>query len=307
MSIGKMHADEIETDAPLVRRLLASQFPRWANLPIERVQHSGTDHAIYRLGDDLSVRLPRIAWAAGQPEKEDKWLRVLAPHLPVAIPVPLAKGQPSDDYPWEWVVSPWLPGENATRDRIGDQTQVAVDLARFITALQRIDSAGGPRPGPGNFLRGVPLAVRDPRIRTAIPEWDGILDTSALTAAWESALHAPEWRGAPVWLHGDLLSGNVLLDRGRVSAVIDFGCLGVGDPACDLSVAWTLLSAEGRQVFRAAVSVDDATWARARGWAMMGAGSLPYYRETNPLHVSNARRALCEVLSDVQSNSVRSS
>jgi aminoglycoside phosphotransferase (APT) family kinase protein len=290
-----MHADEIDTDESLVRKLLETQFPQWADLPIGRVEHAGTDHAIYRLGDRMSVRLPRIEWAAGQPDKEETWLPRLAPHLPAPVPVPIAKGEPGEGFPYRWLVSPWLDGEDATRERMGDP-QTALDLAAFILALQRVDSTGGPRPGKHNFLRGVPLAVRDPGIRAAIPAWEGIIDTAAITASWEEALRAPAWDGPPVWLHGDLLSGNVLVENGRLSAVIDFGCLGVGDPACDLSVAWTLLSGENRRLFREAVAADDATWARARGWALMGVGALPYYAESNPSHVARARRSINEVL-----------
>ncbi len=300
MGTVRMHADEIDTDEALVRRLLVQQYPRWAELPLRRVEHTGTDHAIYRLGDDLSVRLPRIHWAAGQPDKEETWLPRLAPELPAPIPVPVAGGEPGEDFPYRWIISPWMRGEDATRERMSDQ-QAALDLARFILALQRIDPAGGPSPGRHNFLRGVPLAVRDPGVRTAIPAWNGIIDTAAITAAWEEALGAPAWEGPPVWLHGDLSSGNVLVDGSRLSAVIDFGCLGVGDPACDLSVAWTLLSGENRRLFRETVAVDDATWARARGWALMGVGALPYYQHTNPAQVEKARRSINEVLADRES------
>lgn len=297
----KMHADEVYTDATLVRRLLATQFPQWEDRPIERVESAGTDNAIYRLGDDMAVRLPRIAWAIGQPDKEQRWLPRLAPHLPLAIPVPLATGTPAEGYPWHWSVVPWMEGENATAKRIGDLCEAAGDLAQFIRALQGIDPTGGPTPGRHNFFRGVPLAVRDPGIRAAIPAWDGIVDTVAVTAAWDAALQAPVWDGPPVWLHGDLSSGNLLAVRGKLSAVIDFGCLGVGDPACDLMVGWTLFSGESREVFRAAMSIDDATWERARGWALMGVGALPYYRHTNPVIVANARRAIDEVLADYRS------
>jgi len=303
----RMHADEIDMDDALVRRLLLQQYPAWADLPLRRVEHAGTDHAIYRLGDHMSVRLPRIHWAAGQPEKEVTWLPRLAPHLPVPVPVPLAMGEPGEGYPYRWLVSPWMEGHDATRERMRDP-QIAVDLARFIIALQRIDPEGGPRPGRHNFLRGVPLAVRDPGLRAAIPAWEGMIDTAAITAAWEEALEAPVWHGPPVWLHGDLLSGNVLVDddrlsarlSGRLSGVIDFGCLGVGDPACDLSVAWTLLSGENRAVFRETMGADDATWARARGWALMGVGALPYYAQTNPAQIARARSSINEVLADRQ-------
>jgi aminoglycoside phosphotransferase (APT) family kinase protein len=301
MSAHKMHADEVDTDVSLVRRLLAAQFPQWADLPVEHASSGGTDHAIYRLGDDMSVRLPRIKWATGQVEKEETWLPVLAPHLPLAIPVPLAKGEPGEGYPWQWCISPWFEGDDATAEHLRDLEEAAVDLAVFITALQRIDTTGAPRPGRHNFFRGVPLAVRDDHLRQAIPHWDGLLDIDAVTAAWETALAAPAWHGPAVWIHGDLLPVNIVAAGGRLSAVIDFGCLGVGDPAADLAVAWTLFSGESRDAFRAALGVDDATWARGRGWALMGLGALPYYLTTNPAIVARARHQIGEVLADHQS------
>jgi aminoglycoside phosphotransferase (APT) family kinase protein len=296
---GKMHADEVETDASLVRRLLAAQFPQWADLPITPVPSAGTDNAIYRLGDDMAVRLPRIHGATEQVDKEHRWLPRLAPLLPLAIPVPLAKGTPGEGYPWHWSVYRWLEGENATIERIADPRQAATELAQFIAALQRIDPTGGPPPGPHNFSRGVPLAMRDPLTRAAIANLHGTLDADAVTAAWEAALQAPAWRRPPVWIHGDLQSGNLLAVQGRLSAVVDFGGLGVGDPACDLIVAWNLLSAETRDVFRAALPVDDATWARGRGWALsVGLIALPYYQSTNPVLAGIARRAIDEALAD---------
>jgi aminoglycoside phosphotransferase (APT) family kinase protein len=296
-----MHEDEVDTDAALVRRLLAAQFPQWADLPIRPVLSAGTDNAIYRLGADMAVRLPRIHWATGQVDKEHQWLPRLAPLLPLAIPVPLAKGAPGEGYPWHWSVCRWLEGENATVERLADLRQAAMDLAQFVAALQRIDATGGPPPGPHNFGRGEPLAARAAPTRKAIAalEEQGTLDTGAVTAAWEAALRAPAWRGSPVWIHGDLSSGNLLARQGRLSAVIDFGGLGVGDPACDLMVAWTLFSGESRDAFRAALAVDEATWARGRGWALSWALIfIPYYLDTNPVGVAHARRAIDEVLSD---------
>jgi aminoglycoside phosphotransferase (APT) family kinase protein len=294
-----MHSDEVDTDVPLVGRLLAGQFPQWADLPIEPVRSAGTDNALYRLGEDMVVRLPRIHWATEQVEKEQRWLPRLAPHLPLAIPVPLAMGAPAEGYPWRWSVYRWLEGETATIERITDFRQAATDLARFIAALQRIDPAGGPPPGPHNSQRGEPLAARDARTRAAIASLHGVLDAGALTAAWEAALAAPAWPGPPAWIHGDLQAGNLLVRQGRLSAVIDFGCLGVGDPACDLQVAWNFLSAETRNVFRAALPVDAATWARGRGWALsVGLIALPYYRNTNPILAGISRRAIGEVQAD---------
>ncbi len=282
-----------------MRRLLAAQFPHWADLPIVPVPSSGTDNALYRLGDEMVVRLPRIERAVGQVEKEHEWLPRLAPSLPLAIPVPLAKGMPGEEYPWAWSVYRWLEGETATSDRIDDRGQAATDLARFVGALQRVDPAGGPSPGEHNSFRGVPLATRAAATRAAIASLHGTIDAGAVTAAWEEALETPAWDGPPVWIHGDLQSGNLLASHGRLSAVIDFGCLGVGDPACDVMVAWTYLSARARGAFRAALQVDDATWARGRGWALsVGLIALPYYESSNPVLAGIARRAIDEVLVD---------
>lgn len=299
MNPGKMHAGEVETDASLVGRLIAAQFPQWAGLPITPVASAGTDNALYRLGDDLAVRLPRIDWAVGQVDKEHTWLPKLAPYLPLAIPTPLAKGAPAEGYPWPWSVYRWLAGENATAERIADPRQAATDLAQFIAALQRIDTTGGPPPEAHSLARGQPLALRDTHTRSAIQSLRGALDTDAVSAVWDAALEAPTWRNPPVWLHGDLQSGNLLAVEGRLSAVIDFGCLGVGDPACDIMAAWIYLSAETRDTFRAVLQVDDATWARSRGWALSVALiALPYYQTTNPTLAEIARRAIHETLID---------
>jgi aminoglycoside phosphotransferase (APT) family kinase protein len=288
-----MHVGEVDTDASLVRRLLAAQFPQWTDLAIKPVPSAGTDNALFRLGDDMAVRLPRIHWAAGV-DKEHEWLPKLAPFLPLAIPVPLAKGHPGEGYPWQWSVYRWLEGENATIQPIVDLRQAAIDLAHFIVALQQIEPTGGP---PAR--RGVPLVRRDQPTAEAITALRGTLDADVVTAAWDAALAAPAWPGPPVWVHGDLLPGNLLVKQGRLSAVIDFAGLGVGDPACDLMIAWNLFTAESRGVFRAALAVDDATWARGRGWALSQALIfIPYYLDTNPVGVAIARRTINEVLAD---------
>jgi aminoglycoside phosphotransferase (APT) family kinase protein len=202
---------------------------------------------------------------------------------------------------WHWSVYRWLAGENATIERIADPGQAARDLAQFIAALQRIDPTGGPLPGPHNFFRGEPLTMRDAETRDAIASLHSTLDTDAVTEAWEAPLQAPSWDGLPIWIHGDLSPLNLLIQQGRLSAVIDFGCLGVGDPACELQVAWNLLSGETRGVFRAALGVDDAMWTRGRGWALsVGLIALPYYLSTNPILAGIARRAIDEVLADQQ-------
>jgi aminoglycoside phosphotransferase (APT) family kinase protein len=293
-----MHENEIETNADLVRRLLKAQFPHWADLPIDPVPSAGTDNALYRLGDELAVRLPRIDWAIGQVAKEHKWMPILAPLLPLAIPIPLEKGQPGYGYPWEWSIYQWHPGENAILEEVADPVQTAVDLAEFILALQDIDTNGGPDALEHN-LRGVPLALRDSATREAIGSIKGLIDTERALAVWETALCAPEWDQAPVWFHGDLLPGNLLFENGQLTTVIDFAGLGVGDPACDLMIAWGLFSGESREAFRAVLGLGSATWSRGRGQALSQAVIfIPYYLETNPLGVKYAQHTLDEIFTE---------
>lgn len=291
-----MHTDEIETDADLVRRLLAGQFPRWAELPIRPVVSYGTDHDIYRLGADLAVRLPRIGWATAQAAREAEWLPKLAPHLPLALPVPLAMGRPAAGYPFDWSVYEWLPGENAN-GTIEDLEQAAIDLAAFVAALRRIDTADAfPRP-PRH--RGAPLVEFDEAVRRSVAELGDRIDGDATLRSWQESLDAPAWDGPEVWVHGDLLPGNLLVVDGRLSAVIDFGGLNVGDPACDLQPAWNVFAGSSRQRFRSELDVDDASWLRGRGWALLQAVvALPYYWETNPGMVRQTSHALTQVLAD---------
>lgn len=291
---GKMHADEVAVPPELVTRLLAEQFPHWANLPLAPVPSAGTDNALYRLGDEMAVRLPRIHWAVGQVEKEMRWLPKLAPRLPLAIPQPLALGEPGHGYPWRWSIYRWLDGANATPEAIADPRQAALALAEFVAAIQQLDFTDPPTG------RGVPLAERDPAVRSAIASLHNDYDPDILAAAWEMALHTPPWPGPPTWHHGDLHVGNLLARNGRLSAVIDFSCLGVGDPACDVMAAWLYLSKENRAIFRSVLGVDENTWARGKGWALsMGLMALPYYRTTNPVLAGIARRAIDEVLADL--------
>jgi aminoglycoside phosphotransferase (APT) family kinase protein len=289
----------VGTDEVLVGRLLTAQFPQWAALAIRRVRSSGTDNDLYRLGDELVVRLPRIDWAVGQVEKEQEWLPRLAPLLPLAIPLPLAKGSPGEGYPWQWSVYTWLEGRDAASVCVQDLVQTAADLSRFLWALHDIDPGGGPVPGSHNSYRGEPLANRDDATRRAIEQLHGVVDARRVTEVWESALNASPLQGPSVWIHGDMASGNLLVSQGRISAVIDFGCLGVGDPACDLLVGWSLLNAESRAVLRAGLDVDDGTWLRGRGWALSVALiALPYYRHTSPEIVRHSHRMIREVLED---------
>jgi aminoglycoside phosphotransferase (APT) family kinase protein len=293
----KMHDDEIASDAALVRRLLAAQFPQWAELDITPVASSGTDNAMYRLGAEMAVRLPRHLAAAPRVEKERRWLPVIAPHLPLAIPLPLARGAPGADYPLPWSVCRWLGGEPA--EPVADARHLAMDLAAFIMALRKIDTRDAPAPGKHNFWRGVPLVLRDAVTGAAIAALAGEIDTRAATAAWERDRDAPAWPDAPLWIHGDLSAGNLLTADGRLCAVIDFGGLAVGDPACDLIVAWSLFAGPAQAVFRESLAADAASWARGRGWALSTAlVALPYYRDSNRVIAANARRIIAAVLAD---------
>jgi aminoglycoside phosphotransferase (APT) family kinase protein len=273
-----MHADEVPIDAALVRRLVAAQFPHWAELPLEAVRSSGTDNALYRFGSDMVVRLPRMASAAKNIAKECRWLPVLAPRLPVAVAQPLAQGEATAEYPFPWAVYRWLDGMNPNA---GD---AVAGLPELIAALHRIDTTGAPR-----SPRGMTLAMRDDATRKALATLD------IPSAVWNDALATPP---APdTWIHGDLMPGNLLAKDGRLTAVIDFGLAGLGDPACDLIVAWNLLDAAARAGFRAALKLDDAMWRRGRGWALsVAAIQLPYYRDSNPALASNARRTIAETL-----------
>jgi aminoglycoside phosphotransferase (APT) family kinase protein len=299
MTIEETAATGAAIDAALVRRLIASQFPHWAHLPLKRLEPAGSDNVIYRLGEAMSVRLPRGAWAAGQAEKEYRWLPRLAPHLPLAIPAPLALGTPAGDYSWHWSVSRWLEGETATIGGLADPERTAAELAGFVNSLQRIAAVAALAPGPHNDFIGEPLARRDRRTRAAIAAADGTFDSTALMTIWDAALAAPAWDRPPVWFHGDLHTGNLLTVDGHLSAVLDFGGLGVGDPACDLVIAWTLLPHTARTTFRTALQVDEATWARGRGWALTtGLTAYTTYAATNPLVAKNTHHQITEVLTD---------
>jgi aminoglycoside phosphotransferase (APT) family kinase protein len=290
--------DQPEIDTRLVRRLIAAQFPRWAGLPVGPVEPGGWDNRTFRLGEDMTVRLPSAACYAPQMAKEQRWLPRLAPHLPLPIPVPLAMGEPAHGYPWRWSVHRWLDGAPATTGHVADLPLFATALAQFLSALQQIDATGGPPPGAHNFFRGGPLSVYDGETRRAIAALAGRIDTGAVSAVWEEAL-ATSWAGPPAWVHGDVSAGNLLVKGGRLCAVIDFGSSGVGDPACDLAIAWTLLEGESREAFRRALPLDRATWARGRGWTLWKALIvLAGLAETNAPEAAKSRRIIDAVMAD---------
>jgi aminoglycoside phosphotransferase (APT) family kinase protein len=250
-----------------VRRLVAAQFPQWTDLPVAPVELDGWDNTTFRLGDELSIRLPSADAYVPQVEKEHRWLPLLAPQLPLPIPDPVAKGGPSEVFPRPWSVYRWLDGDHATVERVTDLERFAADLADFLAALYRIDPAGGPAAGRHNFFRGGPLATYDNDTREAISALVNEIDTDAAATLWEDAL-AAAWQGRPVWVHGDVAASNLLVVDGRLAAVLDFGSAGVGDPACDLVISWTLFTDESRAAFRNRLRPDDATWTRGRGWAL---------------------------------------
>lgn len=288
-------------DPSLVARLVSEQFPRWASLPIEPVDPNGWDNRTFRLGEELSVRLPSAERYSLQVKKEQRWLPRLGPLLPLPIPVPLAMGHPAAGYPWHWSISGWIDGESATTGAIEDRVRFAKTLASFLSALQKIDPAGGPQPGPHNFFRGGSLANYDDETRHAIEELGDEIDPVRVTRLWEAALRAAPPARA-VWLHGDVHPSNLLVNGGRLRAVIDFGLVGVGDPACDLTMTWTFFTGVSRDAFRAALPVDLAMSARARGWALWKALiTLVEYHGKEASEAATARRTIEALLADAES------
>lgn len=283
------------------RRLIELQFPQWAGLPVQPVANGGWDNWTFHLGAGMLVRLPSASEYALAVGKEHRWLPVLAPQLPLPIPVPLAKGEPGAGYPYSLSIYPWLDGEPASADRIADPVRFAVDLAGFLTALRSIDPAGGPRPGKHNWFRGGTLRTYDGQTQNALAELDGHIDTGLARQIWESALDA-RWDGVESWFHGDVAEGNLLLSDGQLAAVIDFGTCGVGDPACDLAIAWTLLTAEGRQMFRERLPVGPAEWARGRGWALWKTLATYAYTLGDEKEAASARHVLSEIFSGYARN-----
>lgn len=296
----RLHRDQIDTSVDLVRRLLAEQFPSWAHLQVVRVQEIGTDHHLYRVGEDLVARLPIIGWAAAQARTDERWLPVLARHVPVALPVPVAVGRPSLGYPFPWAVVPWLPGETPTDDNV-DPGVLADELAGFVRALHAIDAtAGPPRTGTG---RGTPLVGLDDGVRRTLaastvlrPIADQVL------AVWEDAVSAPAHDGPPVWIHGDLMPGNLLVRDGHLAAVIDWGGLGTGDPAPDLCPGFWLFEGETRERYKRVMGYDEAAWRRARGWIIApSVTGVDYYADTFPAMSRRGLAGIEAVIADLAS------
>ena len=290
----KMHDDEIEIDISLVRKLIESQFPAWASLPIEPVPSMGTDNALFRLGDAIQARLPRIHWAIKNIEKEFMWLPQIAPFISVPITTPLQMGKPIDQYPYAWAIYDWLDGDIPEPGCSACGREFVADLVDFLAQLQNVTLPDSP-----TAARGTPLIERDAPTRKAISELEGVIDTRLAAQIWDAALAIPYWDRPPVWVHGDLLPGNILIKEGRLSGIIDFSCMGLGDPSCDLIVAWNLLGASDRTLFRELLQVDEGTWRRGQAWALsQSLLILPYYKNTNPDLVAIANYTLGEIFAD---------
>jgi aminoglycoside phosphotransferase (APT) family kinase protein len=296
--VAKLHDDEVEIDSALVERLLGEQFPRWARLPVRVVERSGTDNVTFRVGDELAVRLPRTARTQGQVEKDLTWMPRLAPYLPLAIPEPLELGQPGAGYPFSWGVYRWLPGAPYAA-RTVDAVRIAWELAEFVRCLREVETSGAPVPSDDPFERGTPLAPRDAMFREALHDLREYFDTDAVLASWEESLAADTFDGPSRWIHGDLMSGNVLVADGKLSAIIDFGTARAADPAGDVMAAWWLFEGESRRAYRQALSVDENTWVRARGWALsLKIIAIPYYRDRDPDAIPGGQQVVADLLAD---------
>jgi aminoglycoside phosphotransferase (APT) family kinase protein len=293
---------EIAIDQALASRLIVTQFSQWADLSIGPVAVNGWDNRTFRLGEHMSIRLPSARRYSEQVEKEQFWLPRLAPSLPLSIPEPLAMGEPGCGYPWRWSIYRWLTGEIATIEHVTDLCHVAISLAKFLNALRSIEAQGGPLAGPQNFYRGGSLSVYDAETRQAIAALEGHIDSAAVTRVWQQAL-CSKWERASTWVHGDVSAGNLLVQTGKLTAVIDFGTCGIGDPACDLSIAWTFFRGESRQIFRATLNLDDNTWARGRGWTLWKS-LITWTGQSGvePKVIEKSQQVIAELVADYDSN-----
>lgn len=291
---GRLHDGEAAIDVALVRRLLEEQLPDLADRPLRPVASTGTVNVVLRLGDDLAVRLPRLAQWAESVERELAWLPRLATALPLRVPEPVAAGRPSPAYPLPWAVVRWLDGSPYADDRVADERAAAEALAGFVVALRSaLPLDGAPATGRA------PLPTLDEVTRQAIDELAADVDRATVLAGWERALEAPAWDGRPRWLHTDLLRPNLLARAGRLEAVLDFGGVGIGDPAGDGIAAWSVFGPAGRRTYRTALPLDDGAWERARGYALhQGLLIVPYYRRTHPAFAASALRTIAQVLAD---------
>ncbi|MGE7852216.1 aminoglycoside phosphotransferase family protein [Bacillus paramycoides] len=251
----------------LVEKLIQEQFPEWEHLEIKPVKFSGHDNRTFHLGKQMSVRLPSDAAYVPQVEKENKWLPILSKEITLPISSPIAKGNPSAEYPWPWSINKWIEGETVTKENVHNLNEFATDLGSFLVELQSIDASNGPKAGAHNFYRGGLISVYDEEARVAIENNKDVFDETLLKHLWDLALRST-WERTSVWVHGDIATGNLLIKDGKLCAVIDFGILGVGDPACDAAMAWTFFDKNSRNVFKEVLCMDEETWNRARGWAL---------------------------------------
>jgi aminoglycoside phosphotransferase (APT) family kinase protein len=299
------NTDNIHIDTALVKRLIAMQFPKWQSLPITRLESDGWDNRSFHLGREFVIRLPSAKEYALKVEKEQYFLPKLAPFLPLPIPTPVVMGKPSKEYPWNWSIYQWIEGETASVAIIDDLCEFATILGKFLGALYKIDTAGGPLAGPHNFYRGGPLKTYDLEAREAIAILSRDIDVSTVTDIWNIALSS-HWQNAPVWVHGDMDARNLLVNHGRLSAVIDFGGLGIGDPSCDVAIAWTFFKDASRNAFRHTLKLDNATWKRGRGWALWKAliicAKLP---GTNPLEIEKSQHVINEIIADYKKENMK--
>lgn len=282
--------DKAKITPAVAARLVAAQLPQWAGLPLVPVALDGWDNTTFRLGDGLCMRLPSADRYVAQVAKEHRWLPWLARHLSLRIPEPVAQGRPTGEFPWPWSIYRWIEGDPASVAPIGSLVEVASDLARFLSELHAIDPRDGPAPGAHNFFRGGSLDTYDSQTRTSIQLLSDEIDAAAAMKAWDAAVSST-WDRAAVWVHGDVAPSNLLVADGKLCAVIDFGCAAVGDPACDVVMAWTFFTDESREAFRRGLPLDDATWARGRGWALWKALlTLAHHKRGGPDAAGTARR-----------------
>ncbi|MEH7237657.1 aminoglycoside phosphotransferase family protein [Bacillus sp. JJ1562] len=290
----------IKIDVDLVSKLIKEQFPEWSSLNIKPVKKSGNDNRTYHLGNHMSVRLPSDIAYAPQVEKEQKWLPILAEHLSLPISMPVAKGKPNEIYPYPWSINKWLDGETLSLENINDLNQFANDLGGFLVELQTVDASGGPLAGKHNFYRGGDIVIYDEECRNAMNNNTDIFNVHVLKKIWELAL-ASKWDREPVWVHGDIAPGNILVKNGELCAVIDFGILGVGDPSCDAAMAWTFFDYQSRNVFKKALNMDEETWNRARGWALWKALiTYDYCKESNKEIAEESYNIIMIIINDFE-------
>lgn len=289
-----MHEGQYEVTEDLVHQLLREQSPEFSSLPLRQVNSTGTDNALFRLGPDMLVRMPIIDWAVAAVAKEHEWLPCLAPHVSVEISTPIALGAPGHGYPCRWSIYTWCEGANPIVGSLTKPLELAADLAAFLTSMHGISTIDAPL-----AERGLPLSERDEQTCACITALESSMQTREILEIWRSGLDLPKWDGPNLWVHGDLSAGNVLLQEGRLCAVIDFGSMGVGDPAADLIIAWNLLPRLARSEFRSRTGVDESTWLRGRALALsIALIQLPYYAQTNLALAENARYVIGEILAD---------